>query len=139
MKYLKRINESVDEEELRSFCEDYLSYLIDDGFKVVIEYHNILNIDFIAINIVKKVRVGDGEILSDFEWSEIKDYLVPFVVMLNKSYTLNTTWRDNTCPITVRETFESREYSYESFIENVDNYYFDDDEISYIQILLDNK
>lgn len=30
MKYLKRINESVDEEELRSFCEDYLSYLIDE-------------------------------------------------------------------------------------------------------------
>lgn len=138
MKYLKRIFESVDMKELKDFCESYLSYLIDDGFVVLIDSHNILNIDFIVVNIVKKTRVGDGEMITEFKWLEIKDYIVPFITMLNKYYKLNTTWRDNQASIEIREPYESKNFTYKDFIDRADNHYFDDDVISYIEIILDN-
>lgn len=140
MKYLKRIFESVDEKELRGFCENYLSYLLDENFDVLISYHNILNIDFITLNLVKKVMVGDGEMMTDYKWSEVKDHILPFITMLNQNYKLNTTWQDDRSSIEVRQASnDCRKFNYNGFVSDAYDLYLDDEEISYIEIRLDNK
>ena len=76
MKHLRSFNESL-KEELQDFCETYLAYLIDEGFKVRIskfegdDYHQIM--------------IGTYE---HFLWSEIKDQVLPFLHFLFKDYEL---------------------------------------------------
>ena len=81
MKYLKRFNESVDMEalnmvlELKSFTEDCLAYLLDDG----------LNVE------VQKAYKQEGYEISlynarEFTWIQIKDYYIPFIQLLSNRY-----------------------------------------------------
>jgi hypothetical protein len=81
MRYLKRFNESVDMEalnmvlELKSFTEDCLAYLLDDG----------LNVE------VQKAYKQEGYEISlynarEFTWIQIKDYYIPFIQLLSNRY-----------------------------------------------------
>ena len=142
MKYLKRIFESLDKDELQDFCEMNLAYLLDDGdFRIDIEYFDdLIGQYLVVIKLVKMVELSaGGRMTTMYQWQEVKDYIVPFIVQLNKNYSLNTTWNDNKGSITIRQEQEWRNFSYEKFMRVVDNWYEDDDEIRYIEIILDNK
>jgi len=81
MKYLRKFIqfESVDNKDLRDlqqFCNDYLGYLIDDGFNVDIVYidkHNYY-----------EIGIDKGDI--DFAYSEIENSLLPFIEVLLQNY-----------------------------------------------------
>lgn len=143
MKYLKSIFEvGIDKDELIDFCDMNLAYLLDNGdFKIDIEYFDdLIGQDLVVIKLVKMTDLSPGERMSTmYEWQEVKDYVVPFIVQLNKSYKLNTTWNDTNGSITIRQQQEWRNFSYEKFMRVVDKWYEDDDEIRYIEIILDNK
>jgi hypothetical protein len=78
MKHLRRFDESL-KDELQDFCDTYLAYLIDEGFKVRIskfegdDYHQIM--------------LGTSE-PRNFLWSEVKDQVLPFLHFLFKDYEL---------------------------------------------------
>ena len=144
MKYLKRIFESkvgIDKDELIDFCEMNLAYLLDDGdFRIDIEYFDdLIGQNIIVFKLVKLVELSPGErMTTKYEWCEVKDYVIPFIVQLNKSYKLNTTWYDKGS-IVINQGFEIRTFLYEKFMRVVDKWYENDDEIKYIEIILDNK
>ena len=149
MKHLRRFFEAeysskkgVDRDELREFCEMNLAYLLDDSnFRLDIEYFDdMIGQDIIVIKLFKMVELSPGErMTTDFEWGEVKDYVIPFIVQLNKNYTFNTKWYDDGGAITVHVSKEWRAYTYEKFMRIVDRYYEDDEEVRYVEIVLDNK
>jgi hypothetical protein len=148
MKYLKRIFEAesnkvgIDKDELMEFCEINLAYLLDNGdFRIDVEYFDdLLGQDLVVIRLVKMVEFDtDVRVATTYQWHEVKDYIAPFIVQLNKNYKLNTTWNDTKGSITIRQQQEWRNFSYEKFMRVVDKWYEDDDEIKYIEIILDNK
>lgn len=148
MKYLKKIFEAeysnkvgIDEDELTDFCEMNLAYLLDDGdFRIDIEYFDdLIGQYLVVVRLVKMVELSPGERMTTmYQWQEVKDYIVPFIIQLNKNYKLNTTWNDNGS-ITIRQQQECRNFSYEKFMRVVDKWYENDDEIKYIEIILDNE
>ena len=149
MKYLKKIFEAeysnkvgIDKDELIDFCEINLAYLLDDGdFRIDIEYFDdLIGQHIIVIKLVKMVELSPGErMTTKYEWCEVKDYIVPFIVQLNKNYKLNTTWYDDKGSIVISQGYEIRNFSYEKFMRVVDKWYENDDEIKYIEIILDNE
>ena len=78
MKHLRKFNESL-KEELQDFCETYLAYLIDEGFKVRISKFE--GDDF------HQIMIGTSEPIN-FLWSEVKDQVLPFLHFLFKDYEL---------------------------------------------------
>lgn len=85
MKYLKKFNESIGTDEMKNFCDMYLSYLYDDtNFSTYVYRENdsngdesdILNITFRDIL----------RIYRPFFWSDVKDYIIPFLTVLNDKY-----------------------------------------------------
>jgi hypothetical protein len=142
MKYLKRIFENLDKDELQDFCEMNLAYLLDDGdFRIDIEYFDdLIGQYLVVIKLVKMVELSPGErMTTKYEWGEVKNYILPFIIQLNKNYSLNTTWNDNKGSITIRQEQEWRNFSYEKFMRVVDKWYENNDEIRYIEIILDNE
>ena len=142
MKYLKKIFESkvgIDKDELTDFCEMNLAYLLDDGdFRIIYSYLSLNSL--VLVRLVKMVELSPGERMTTmYQWQEVKDYIVPFIIQLNKNYKLNTTWNDTKGSITIRQQQEWRNFSYEKFMSVVDKWYEDDDEIKYIEIILDNE
>lgn len=87
MKYLKKFNESVDIEslntvlELKSFTEDCLAYLLDDGLEV--EVQNAYKQEGYEISLFNSTR--------EFSWRQIKDYYIPFIQLLSNRYDLVST------------------------------------------------
>lgn len=94
MKYLKKFNESVDN-DIKLFCNNYLAYLLDDGFKIV--YYNRAN--GIEVDIVKPTNASLLDVigLQIFSWNDIKDYFIPFIETLKDTYVIsNDTFWINT-------------------------------------------
>jgi hypothetical protein len=108
MKYLRRFNESSytqqDLDELKEFCDDHLSYLIDEDYKVGIQsFETEAGGDVIQV-VVRPPKVTKplgffnrvrGSFSRDEEevgtpFSHFKDRLIPFVYMLLKDYRLLT-------------------------------------------------
>jgi hypothetical protein len=149
MKHLRRFFEAeysskvgIDKDELIDFCEMNLAYLLDDSnFRLDIEYFDdLIGQHIIVIKLFKMFELSPGErMTAKYEWSEVKDYVIPFIVQLNRNYKLSTTWYDDKCPIVINQGYEIRTFSYEKFMRVVDKWYEDDDEIKYIEIILDNK
>ena len=93
MKYLKKFNESVDIEslntvlELKSFTEDCLAYLLDDGLDVEVHKAYRSNPYFkqegYEISLFNSTR--------EFSWRQIKDYYIPFIQLLSNRYDLVST------------------------------------------------
>jgi hypothetical protein len=80
MKYLKRFNESANfEERLKDFCETHLTYLLDEGFEVVLK--DLDETYDCEITVIREDQ-------RTFTWNEVKDHIVPFIIHLNKEYEL---------------------------------------------------
>jgi beta-glucosidase/6-phospho-beta-glucosidase/beta-galactosidase len=86
MRHLKRFEsllnpEKVDKEELREFCEMYLSYLLDEGFEIYIVEHHFM----CEINLHKSGYPEQWQ-YSGFKWEEIVDRFIPFLKVLYDKY-----------------------------------------------------
>jgi len=69
MKYLKKFNEDK-KQELQDFCNDYLVSLIDDGFEI-------------WVMLVKNYTMIRIDTNNKFNWDDVKDYIIPFIILLN--------------------------------------------------------
>lgn len=66
---------------LKKFCEEYLAYLMDDGYKISVRSTQILY--------NKKFRIflhTNNKFV--FNWSDIKNDFIPFYEILKKNYKL---------------------------------------------------
>lgn len=107
MKYLKKfeadswssmINDKITKEDILETTNNYLAYLIDDGFETGINIErgwiSKHNTDVIDLHIFKKDSFTDAETTSNryfnesnnFLWNTIKDHFIPFLTMFNKQY-----------------------------------------------------
>ena len=81
MKHLKRFNESINEYDLKDYCETNLAYLMDEGLEVKIDdYEGDLSV---ALYLYQSN--GHGR-----PWSEIKDQIIPFLHRFNNVYEINS-------------------------------------------------
>lgn len=89
MKYLKRIFESVDKDDLLEFCESNLIYLIDEGFKIEVYRGRATNDEdySLCIKITKVDNTSSDAYL--FSWNDIKDYFITFIQRLINNYELH--------------------------------------------------
>jgi hypothetical protein len=75
LKYYESLNTTLED-----FCTNYLAYLLDDGFSFELDHgKKYINVDFYRIS---------GS--SNFKWSDIKEHFIPFLAMLDKSYSVNS-------------------------------------------------
>mgnify|MGYP000718307147 CR=1 FL=1 len=81
MKHLKKFNESINEYDLKDYCETHLAYLMDEGLEVRID--NDRSDLFVTLYLYQSN--GHGR-----PWSEIKDQIMPFLYRLNKVYEINS-------------------------------------------------
>jgi hypothetical protein len=93
LRHLKRFNESSDydweleRDDYQDFCDTYLAYLTDEDFKVT-----LTNFDKHrkTIYILKEGEKGgwpynpDVRANETFEWDEIKDSFIPFLILLER-------------------------------------------------------
>jgi hypothetical protein len=81
MRYLKGFNEDITtfslEQVLKEQSEEYLAYLLDKGFEIVVSE--------LDIHIVKNTTTSQdfGEV---FYWEDIKDSLIPYLHILSQEY-----------------------------------------------------
>lgn len=88
MMYLKRFNEASflpkDISELQYFCENYLAYLLDEGFGIRVRHGS--REDRARIEFYK----DDVHFPVVFNWNDVKDHYIPFYQMLSKNYEIST-------------------------------------------------
>ena len=89
MKYLRKIFESVNKEELLEFSENNLAYLIDEGFVIEVYRDRATNdVDYsLCIKIIKVDNTSSNGYL--FSWNDIKDHFIPFIQRLVDKYELH--------------------------------------------------
>jgi hypothetical protein len=80
MRYLKKYNESLDQNELKEFCEGCLAYLTDDLNLTVEPAYKQEGV--YEINLYHETK--------RFSWQKIKDYYIPFIQLLANRYELVT-------------------------------------------------
>ena len=88
MRYLKKFNESLTQDEIRDFCEMHLVYLLDDGYELAFrEIGRITQINCLKPNGVTPIRwtPGQGGQVDWFNWDDIKNRFIPFLQILNIS------------------------------------------------------
>ncbi len=85
MKHLKRFNESINEYDLKDFCETNLAYLMDDGLKVEPDFYFYSS----KYRLVKLSWNGHTR-----KWNEIKDHIIPFLHRLRSEYELDEIYFD---------------------------------------------
>jgi hypothetical protein len=88
MKYLKSFNESLDRNELRDFCEMYLAYLLDKSNFNLEVFSSTKDISIIELRDNPEGTTFSGDKI--FTWSSVKDHIIPFLKMLDKSYDIET-------------------------------------------------
>lgn len=89
MKYLKSIFEGIEQsdiDELKDFCEMYLAYLIDDGWRVTVNNWSESKL-FERIDEMN-VYISLLPLQKNANWEDIKDHFIPFFSMLIKRYEL---------------------------------------------------
>jgi len=64
----------MERHELKELCNDYLVYLLDDGFYVNVETC------FDSIIYIRKPSY------EAYEYSDVKDYLIPFLTILQEKF-----------------------------------------------------
>jgi hypothetical protein len=91
MIHLKRFNEKIqwnrDRPELLKFCEEYLAYLLDEGFDVSVrlyEKENRLYRDGIRDEGYISIQSKNNT----FKWNDVKEDFIPFLEMLVIKYDL---------------------------------------------------
>jgi hypothetical protein len=95
MIYLKRFNEASEHEisimnEVREFCEGYLVDMLDMGYVINIGEPTILSYKkptrtWVPIEI-KMSNDRDYNFSNLPRWEDIKDYFIPFIIMLTERY-----------------------------------------------------
>ncbi len=103
MKYLKKFNESISEEDIRDFCENGLAYLVDDDLRIYVQKLRMAAIHSLPFSSLRKItNQKENDYKTDYllinmifddsskDWSEIKDHIIPFLIRLNKNYTVIT-------------------------------------------------
>jgi hypothetical protein len=92
MRYLRKFNESTDKTifelsiEIKEFCENYLVDLLDMGYEVSCHPYQLSGNSIHTAEKWIDVRIINT---SSFKrWSDIKDYFIPFFIMLDESYQL---------------------------------------------------
>ena len=88
MKYLKSFNEALDRNELREFCEMYLAYLLDKSNFNLEVFSSTKDISIIELRDNPEGTTFSGDKI--FTWSSVKDHIIPFLKMLDKSYDIET-------------------------------------------------
>ena len=83
MKYLKRIFESLDEYQVKDFCEMNLAYLMDDGLKVLVSPDSVRIFGVIDYKVTLSFRL-----ITDRTWGTLKDQVIPFLTHLRNEYDL---------------------------------------------------
>lgn len=92
MKYLRRIFESLTEDEiieLREECETYLAYLLDEDFIIEMmpdQAHRIRLMDMdidIRKNEVPRPYIADDD---QFLWDDVKDHVIPLIELFRKGH-----------------------------------------------------
>lgn len=96
MKYLKLFEEHQPDrtEELLDFTNDYLAYLTDEGFKFQVNFGDFSSDVYETIRIRKGENPffmgGDTNLDKEsFTWNQIKDYMLPYLIMLDRRYTID--------------------------------------------------
>jgi hypothetical protein len=91
MKHLKKFNESI-VDDLKDLTENYLAYLTDEEFIYDIRKAGWDELQ-ITIHKNSKWNFNNGiqtPVQSEFEWHEVKDRVIPFLMILKKDYTINS-------------------------------------------------
>ena len=114
MRYLKRYNESVSEEDLREFCESSLAYLMDEGFTIKIYGERTLPYSSLPKGQFN-IWLQKDNAKSFFKWDEIKDYYIPFLQLLSNRYDIRN-FEGTTSNTTPTIRFRYRKKSDYSFV-----------------------
>lgn len=122
MKYLRKFNESKNGwdmienfDNLQKFCNQYLIYLLDEGFELDYDDDEENEVDHIEVYLFKKEY---REIVL-FTWDDIKDHYIPFLTLL-------------------KEKFDVEDYIYFYYADSNDNLFNSPEEIN-INTLIDNN
>jgi hypothetical protein len=92
MRYIKTFesenwwDDKVGKNELRSFAESYLAYLMDDNFVIGINldrHEDDLDIDLHLTN------PDTDDYDTPFLWKDVKDHFIPFMTMFSKKYSFS--------------------------------------------------
>lgn len=100
MKHIKRFNESLENylDQLKDFCESNLVYLLDEGFQLKYDTDPMNFPELIVIKHRGDAGVNVKIICPNYRnsklpntyWSDIKDYIIPFLQRLCNEYKLYT-------------------------------------------------
>ena len=101
MKHIKRFNESLENylDQLKDFCESNLVYLLDEGFQLKYDTDPMNFPELIVIKhrgdagVNVKIMCPNyhwGSNIANTHWSDIKDYIIPFLKRLCSEYQLYT-------------------------------------------------
>lgn len=86
MKYLKTFESKTEEEDIKKFCEDNLAYLIDSGFRIIIDNNKKKGLfDYNYTNYYDIYLIKD-KLNDTFKWGDIKYDFIPFFEILDKTY-----------------------------------------------------
>lgn len=133
MKYIKtfesiEFNDPYDEyiNNFKKFCEEYLAYIIDEGFSISIKDNKVH---------YKPIKINIEPLEGVFKWSEVKYDIIPFLELLSKKYELDGEYG----PIELHEDTYRSTYTLYDVINGTgdfirDGYNNDSDDISYISI-----
>jgi hypothetical protein len=75
MKYLRKFNEDISLDDIKSKIENNIAYLLDLGYKVVIDDKSN-EIDIRSV-------VNPNE---EFIWDNVKDDIIPMLMLINEEY-----------------------------------------------------
>jgi hypothetical protein len=86
----KSITEAMSQEDLKDFCEQYLAYLLDDGYALDFRLSGrVTQIDFVKPTenpLQARWSPGHGGSVDWMDWDHIKDHFIPFLKMLDREY-----------------------------------------------------
>ena len=111
MRYLKRFNEgsltstlteAISQEDIKDFCEQYLAYLLDDGYALDFRVSGrITQVDFVKPKENPqhgRWSPGFGGAVDWMDWDHIKNSFIPFLKMLDKEYDVKDNLITFQCP-----------------------------------------
>jgi hypothetical protein len=90
MRYLRKFNEGLSEDfflDLREFCLEYLAFLLDED-NFFLDF-NKLGIGFETRGTTHIEVMIKGK--RPFYWKDVNDYLIPFIIAIDKKYCLTET------------------------------------------------
>jgi len=86
MRYLKKFNEDLTQEEVKElteFGQDCLAFLLDEGFEF--DYERGIG-DCWWLDLYGSTEEDD--VYNTYNWDQVKDYYIPFLQLLEKRYKL---------------------------------------------------